>query len=160
MDSVFLEEDHQFIRQEARRIDASNLESQRRKALVDFRIEVARMRKDKEDAKDRKNKADSERLAKVVLISKVEDIYDLAWKFTIAKLGDQLDAFRYLGLPDVPAKGRFRKKAEWEAALKEVFLRYKAHILEHGPLFPSSLSVPASQIADDWEKEEEDEMEE
>ncbi|KAF8064382.1 hypothetical protein FPV67DRAFT_1699320 [Lyophyllum atratum] len=159
MDVTYHEEDHQFIRREARRMDASGLEKKRRKELVDFRVEVAHIRKGKELAKQQKIREDSERLSKVKLITKVEDIYDEKWNLTVAKLGEQIDAFRFIGLPDVPAKSRFSKKADRQEALKEIFQRYQCYILEHGPLFPPTV-VETPQIADDWEAEEEDEMDE
>ena len=138
---------------EACRVDESKLEASRRKELVDFRLEVARIRKDKEDARQAKLKADAERLSQVMLVTSISDIE----KLTVAKMGDQFDAFRFHGLPDVPPKSRFLHKAERQAELKKVLKHYQDHILEHGPLIsPLPLSnVPSIIIADDWEAEEE-----
>lgn len=49
-DAVFVAADDKFIMREARRIDASGLAKKPRQKLVDYRLEVARIRKDKEDA--------------------------------------------------------------------------------------------------------------
>ncbi|KAF8960711.1 hypothetical protein BDZ97DRAFT_1597629, partial [Flammula alnicola] len=56
MDAVFTCDDHIYIMREARRLDASGIEAVRRKELVDFRVEVARIRKEKEEARVQKLK--------------------------------------------------------------------------------------------------------
>lgn len=71
---------------------------------MDFQVEVAHICKEKELAKQQKIKEDCEWLSKVKLITRVEDIYDKKWSLTVEKLGKQIDTFRYIGLPDVPAK--------------------------------------------------------
>jgi hypothetical protein len=157
MDAVFLPEDHMFIMKEARKMDTSGLEKKRRKELVAFRVEVAQIRKDRENARKAKQLEDSERLSKVVLISRVEDIFDPAWKLTVPKLGEQLDALRLRGLPDVPATNNVPKKAERQIALKEQFIRYQAFLLQDNSLVePSVVSDPTVQIRDNWEAKEDD----
>jgi len=158
MDAVFVAADHKFVMQEARRIDASGLEKKRRQKLVDYRLEVARIRKGKEDARKQKAIDDALRLSKVVLISSMEAIMEL----TVLKMGDQIDAFRFRGLPDVPAKSRYPKKADRQTALKQIFQHYQQYVAEKGPL-PTpviDLQGPEAPIMDDWEADEEAEMEE
>ncbi|KAF8804592.1 hypothetical protein BYT27DRAFT_7259078 [Phlegmacium glaucopus] len=162
MDAVYVEADHKFIMREACRIDASGLEGKRRKQLVDFRVKVAQIRKGKEDARKQKVVEDAEQLSKVILITKVEDISDAAWNLTVAKLGEQIDAFRFCGLPNVPVKSRFPKKAERQEALKEIFLRYQQHIIERGslPTPTVNLSSHETRAVSGWEVDEDEEMEE
>jgi len=156
MDAVFTPDDHVYVMREARRLDESKLEAHRRKELVDFRVEVARIRKDKEDARQVKLKADAERLSQIVLVTSAADID----KLTVAKMGEQFDAFRFHGLPDVSPKSRFPRRAERQAELQKILQQYQEYILEHGPLISPLLpSNPTSvAIADDWEAEEEAEM--
>ncbi|KAF8961286.1 hypothetical protein BDZ97DRAFT_1664412 [Flammula alnicola] len=159
MDVVFTDADHRFVMREARILDSSGLEAKRRKEIVDFRVEVARIRKEKEDARKAKIQADTERLSKVVIITHVSHMAGL----TVAKLGDQIDAIRFRGLPDVPPKSRFPRKAERQVALNEIFIRYQAFIAERGESLPGTLELPLDigvPIAEDWEGEEEAEMDE
>jgi len=158
MDAVFVAADHKFIMREARRIDASGLEKKRRQNLVDYRLEVAHIRKDKEDAKKQKAIDDALRLSKVVLISTVEAIMQL----TVLKMGDQIDDFRFRGLPDVPAKSRFPKKADRQIALTQIFQHYQQYVAEKGPLPTPVVDLRGTEalIVDDWEADEEAEMEE
>ncbi|KAF8951787.1 hypothetical protein BDZ97DRAFT_1778312 [Flammula alnicola] len=158
MDVVFTEADHLYVMREARIIDASGLEKKRRKAIVDYRVEVARIRKGKEEARQTKIKADAERLSKVVLITKICDIPAL----TVAKLGDQIDAIRFRGLPDVPPKSRFPVKLARQEALEEIFIRYQAFILEKGDAVPNVDMLSGEQVVvrDEWEQQEEAEMDE
>ncbi|KAJ7475256.1 hypothetical protein B0H11DRAFT_1810745, partial [Mycena galericulata] len=58
MDAVFTAEDHAYIMREARRIDASGEEAQRREEIVDFRIRTAEMQKTKALAKIQKDAKD------------------------------------------------------------------------------------------------------
>jgi hypothetical protein len=154
IDAVFIDEDHLFAMREARKLDESGAERVRRKKIVDFRVEVARIRKEKEIARAQKLKDDAERLSKVVIITGADEIYGL----TVAKLGEQIDAIRFHGLPDVPAKSRFPKKADKQEALKDIFERYKVYLVEKGPLPLSNNVEPAVEL--DWEAEEEAEEEE
>jgi hypothetical protein len=157
MDAVFTRDDHLYVMREARRLDESKLEAHRRKELVDFRVAVARIRKDKEDARQVKLKADAERLSQVVLAKSTADID----KLTVAKMGEQFDAFRFHGLPDVPPKSRFPRRSERQAELENILKQYQDYVLEHGQLispFLSSNALSSVAIADDWEAEEEAEM--
>ena len=78
---------------EAQKINVSRVEVQCQRAIVDFQVQVAQMRKEKEFAKVIKLKADTERLSKVVLIRVVSEIYNTVKKVTVAQMGDQIDAF-------------------------------------------------------------------
>jgi hypothetical protein len=127
---------------------------------VDYRLEVARIRKGKEDARKQKAIDDALRLSKVVLISSMEAIMQL----TVVKMGHQIDAFRFRGLPDVPAKSRFPnlKKTDRQTILKQIFQQYQQYVAEKGPLPTPVVDLQGleAQIMDDWEADEEAEMEE
>ena len=111
--------------------------------------------KGRQDERKRKAIDDALRLSKVVLISSMDVIMQLS----VLQMGDQIDAFRFRGLPDVPAKGRFPKKADRQAALKQIFQHYQQYVAEKGPL-PTPVIGPEAPIVDDWEADEEAEMEE
>lgn len=158
MDATFTYQDHLYIMREARRMDSSRIEATRRREIVDFRVEVARIKKGKEEARQAKLKADIERLAKVSLVTEVSGIAGL----TVAQLGDQIDVFRFRGLPDVPAKSRTTKKADRQAAVEILVIRWHAFVLERGLPLSGIIELPSgpqTTICDDWEATEEAEME-
>ncbi|KAF8149950.1 hypothetical protein B0H34DRAFT_667267 [Crassisporium funariophilum] len=88
VDTVFIDEDHLFVMCEARKPDVSGAERIHRKKIVDFRVEVACIRKEKDIARAEKLKEDAEHLSKVVIITETQQIYRL----TVALLGEQIDA--------------------------------------------------------------------
>jgi len=136
IEGVFIDEDHLFVMPEERKLDEFGAGHIRRKKFVDFQVEVARIRKEKEIAQAEKLKEDTERLSKVVIITETKEIYDL----TVVKLGEQIDAIRFRGMPDVPAKSRYPKKADRQEALKGIFERYNVFLVEKGPHFAVSFS--------------------
>jgi len=156
MDAVFTFDDHMYVMREARKLDGSGVENKRRREIVDFRVKVAQMRKEKEIATAAKVKADTKWLSKVALIMEVVDIK----KYTVAQLGEQIDAFRFRGLLDVLAKSRFPRKAERQGAVEGLVIRWNEFILEHGepPMPTAHLSSDQPTIHDDWEAEEEAEL--
>lgn len=156
MDVVFKEADHISIMHQARILDASGIEGKRRKEIVDFRVEVAQIRKEKEDAHKAKNKANAERWLKVDIVTDIADLSGM----TVAMLGDQIDAIRFRGLSDVPPKSRFPRKGECQEALHEILPRYHAFLEVHGEVVSVLSSEPGIPVINDWVAEEEAEMDE
>lgn len=121
MDAVFTFDDHLHIMRTARELDSSGLEGKRKRALTEFWVKLATMRKEKEKAKPEKALADLRALLKVVLVTCEADIYSTTteWNLTIPKLHAQLNVLRLRGVPDIKANSTYSKKADTQAALSE-----------------------------------------
>jgi hypothetical protein len=116
MDALFSPEDHAYIRREARRIDASGAEAERRRQIVDFRIQTAEMNKEKADAKAKHEAEVLDANLKRPLVSLAE-----MDQLTVAKIVDQLNSYRARGVPNILKISNYRLKADKLAALKEAF---------------------------------------
>ncbi|KAJ6465190.1 hypothetical protein C8R47DRAFT_1235882, partial [Mycena vitilis] len=157
IDAVFTYDDHLFIMREARKEDASGLERDRKKALAEFRVKLANMRKEKEQAKREKAVADLRKLLEVALVTHEADIYS---NLTIPKLHEQLNAFRLRGVPGIKANSTYRNKEAKQTALAEAFKVFRA-APESFPVPASILAkfaAPETQIIQDWAAEEEMEL--
>lgn len=157
IDIVFTEDDHIFVMREARRLDASGLETKRRREIVDFRVRVAKMRQEKELSKRAKKAEDRERIMKVKLISCIADIYSKSCNLTIPKIHEQFDALRLRGVPEIMANSRYANKSEKQKGLEEAFRRYEMDPALY-PLPQNSSLEDSGLVIDDWEVEEEVEM--
>jgi prophage DNA circulation protein len=152
MDTVFTAA---YIMREARRIDASGEEAQRRRDIVDFRISTAELQKTKALAKTQKvAKKLQENLAReLVPPSQMAAL-------TIALIHDQLDAYRARGVPNLLTNTKYPLKADKLTALKEAEAWYRANMVPSMvavvPVLVPDL-VPA--IVEGWRDEEEAEME-
>lgn len=162
MDAVFTSEDHLFVMREARKVDSSGLEGSRRKELVDFRVQVAAMKKQREDAKRQKIADDRARILRVKLITCAEDIYDTQAALTIPKIHEQLDMLRLRGVPDIKPNSTYKRKKDKQEALEKAFKCFEANPAMY-PL-PSNESSPHSEnqieVVDEWDVEEDRELEE
>jgi hypothetical protein len=107
------EEDHVFLRQEARRIDESGVEKARQLELTAHRQEVVdnRLAKDAETAQ--KIRKETERLATIGIVTDRTEISHM----TDLKLKDQLELHRRRGDKDIPMKSKMKVKADRLAAL-------------------------------------------
>ncbi|KAJ7080892.1 hypothetical protein B0H15DRAFT_953240 [Mycena belliarum] len=99
MDVVFEMPDHLFVMREARQVDASGCEAAWRQELVDFRVRLAKLKEDREQAKQQKVKEDREKILATPLLRFVANIY--ARGMTIPKITAQLDVLRLRGVPDI-----------------------------------------------------------
>jgi hypothetical protein len=92
----------------------SGIERKRKGEPAEFRIRLAKMRKEKELAKHQKEIEDLRELVKVSLVSTLAQIYDTARaaNLTVKKLHQQLDAFRLRGMPDIKPNSIYPRKAD------------------------------------------------
>ncbi|KAJ7485891.1 hypothetical protein FB451DRAFT_1027055 [Mycena latifolia] len=155
VDAVFTPEDHLYIMREARRIDASGEERKIRQKIVDFRIRVAAMHKDKALAKVRKDEA----ILQANLTRPLLPFSELD-ALTIPGIVEQLDAYRARGVPNILKNSQYRVKADKLAALKAAFEWYRVHGAQlHVPVSaPGPISL-VPQVVEEWEVEEDAEME-
>ncbi|KAJ7213194.1 hypothetical protein GGX14DRAFT_519404 [Mycena pura] len=156
MDAVLTAEDHAYIMREARHIDASGSEAQRRREIVDFRTRTAEMQKTKAVAK-------SQKAAKVLQDNLTRSLIKLSnmETLTIPQIHDQLNAYRARGVQNMLANSKYPRKAEKLAALKAAFNAYVGRsdgvvVLD----VPSHMPEVLPMIIEDWRDEEETEMEE
>ncbi|KAJ6590252.1 hypothetical protein B0H10DRAFT_2221564 [Mycena sp. CBHHK59/15] len=135
MDALFEPPDHLYIMCLARKEDTSGMERKRKAELADFRIRLAKMKKDKEIAKHQKEVDDLRTLVKLV-------------NLTVKKLHQQLDAFCLRG-------------AALEAALKNYLLSPELYPVPESVLSRISVTVvrPATEVVEEWVEEEDIEME-
>jgi hypothetical protein len=158
VDSQFQEEDYQYVRKEARILDASKLETRRRREQKEFDLRVAQMRREREVEKARKIREELDRLGKVELISHIDEIN--AAGMTVAKLQDQLDVLKIVWKDtDIPLKSHIPKKADKQKALEEAFLRHQARVASLGNMLPEQPGLQSQpQIMEDWQSDEDEEM--
>jgi nitrogen fixation protein len=152
MDAVLKPEDHAYIMREARRIDASGLEAEKRCQIVDFRNQTAQMAKDKADAKV---KRDAEVLKKQLerpLVSPAA-----MDTLTVAKIVDQLNSYWALGVPNIPKTSHLKYKADKLDALK---VAHKWYHVNGDPTVLPEMPTVVPQVVEDWTPEEDIEMEE
>ncbi|KAJ7469144.1 hypothetical protein FB451DRAFT_1039011, partial [Mycena latifolia] len=162
MDAILTQEDHAYIMREARKVDASGREALRRQEIVDFRIKIAEMHKEKALAAARKAVATRRALRKLPIVGRTQIISDL----TIEKIHLQLNALRLRGVPDILPNSRYiRKPVKVEAletALRIYFQNADKYPLPPDPeadMDPTMVTVE-SNIVEDWADEEDAEMEE
>ncbi|KAJ7482107.1 hypothetical protein B0H11DRAFT_1915389 [Mycena galericulata] len=134
---------------------AGRKEAQRRQQIVDFRIQTARMNKDKAVAKIKHNAKVLEDQLKRPLVSLHE--MDM---LTAPKIVDQLNSYRARGVPNIAPISHYRLKADKLEALKKAYEWYRVNgkTLETPALLGTSTQL-VPQVVDDWEAEEDIEME-
>ncbi|KAJ7911715.1 hypothetical protein B0H13DRAFT_1875549 [Mycena leptocephala] len=167
MDALFEAPDHLYIMRLARKEDASGIERKRKAELAEFRIRLAKMRKEKELAKRQKEIEDLRELVKVSLVSTLAQIYDTARaaNLTVKKLHQQLDAFRLRGVPDIKPNSTYPRKADKQAALEAALKKYQLnpelYSVPQEVISKISVAVirPVTQVVVDWAEEEDVEME-
>jgi hypothetical protein len=116
---MFLGADHEFIRREARDLDARKLEKLRRQELDDHdRNEVAAKRTKDTTRRERQQK-EQDRLASIGLILDAEEIT----KLTVQQLDDQIQLHRVRNR-ELPAKSRLKRKADKCKALLDTIDQY------------------------------------
>jgi hypothetical protein len=123
-DHMNTEEDQQFLRQEARRIDESGLEKARREELNAHKLAAVDAKRAKDAEKAEKVRKEKERLAAIGVEA---DRGEIA-KMTDAKLKDQLELHRRAGDNEVPLKSKLKVKADRLAALLAAVDRSEARI--------------------------------
>ncbi|KAJ6555927.1 hypothetical protein B0H19DRAFT_947268 [Mycena capillaripes] len=107
------DEDHQFLRQEARRIDESGVEKARRAELNAHKQEVVDERREKDAEKAENARKETERLTAISIQLDRDEIQ----KLTDPKLKDQLELHRRAGDKAVPMKSRLKNKGDRLAAV-------------------------------------------
>ncbi|KAJ6548832.1 hypothetical protein B0H19DRAFT_952564, partial [Mycena capillaripes] len=107
------DEDHQFLRQEARRIDESGVEKARRAELNAHKQQVVDERREKDAEKAEKARKGTERLTAIGIQLDRDEIQ----KLTDPKLKDQLELHRRAGDKAVPMKSRLKNKGDRLAAV-------------------------------------------
>ncbi|KAF7341070.1 hypothetical protein MSAN_02093100 [Mycena sanguinolenta] len=114
MDEVMnTDEDHQFLRQEARRIDESGVEKARQAELNAHKQQVVDERREKDAEKAEKARKETERLTAIgIELDRAE-----VEKMTDPKLKDQLELHRRRGDKEIPMKSHMKNKGERLAAL-------------------------------------------
>ncbi|THU81616.1 hypothetical protein K435DRAFT_808933 [Dendrothele bispora CBS 962.96] len=173
MEALFENKDHQYIMQEARRIDASGLEAKQRTAQVEFRRRVVEMNKEKEEAKKKKAVELREKLKKIPLIRELTELETIprpeldpkgSRKWTGHVLDLQLDALRFRKVT-IPMKSKLTKVEDKREALKKGFKLYLKKLNEMGREWPNSLGndeilAEELRIEEEWHEQEDVEMEE
>ncbi|KAK7015442.1 hypothetical protein R3P38DRAFT_2543811 [Favolaschia claudopus] len=156
MNALFTAEDHAFIRRENRRIDASGVEAEKTRKIVEFRQQTAEMNKEKAAAK-------AQQAADLLRANLLRPLVSLAEMeaLTVAKIVDQLSAYRARGVPDILAMSKYKVKADKLAALRAAYHWYQSNMASAPPpTVPSSTVEPSVQIIDDWAADEDVEMDE
>ncbi|KAJ6593489.1 hypothetical protein B0H19DRAFT_1090568 [Mycena capillaripes] len=100
--------DHQFLRQEARRIDESGVEKARKDELNAHKQRVVDEKREKDAEKAEKIRKETERLEAIGIQLERAEIR----KMTDPKLKDQLELHRRAGDKEVPMKSRLKNKAD------------------------------------------------
>ncbi|KAF8193283.1 hypothetical protein K438DRAFT_1906799 [Mycena galopus ATCC 62051] len=118
------DEDHQFLRQEARRIDESSVEKARRAGLNAHKQQVVNERRDKDAEKAEKAREETARLTAIGIVIDLQEIE----KMTDPKLKDQLELHRRRGDKEIPKKSHMKNKGERLAALLAVIDRLEGNI--------------------------------
>ncbi|KAF7378023.1 hypothetical protein MSAN_00226200 [Mycena sanguinolenta] len=115
MDEVVnTDEDHQFLRQEARQIDESGIEKARQAELNAHKQQVVNERCEKDAEKAEKAQKETEHLT-AIGIEPVD--HAEVEKMTDPKLKDQLELHRCRGDKEIPMKSHMKNKGERLAAL-------------------------------------------
>ncbi|KAJ6449258.1 hypothetical protein C8R45DRAFT_849842 [Mycena sanguinolenta] len=118
------DEDHQFLRQEARRIDESGVEKARRTDLNAHKQQVVDERREKDAEKAEKARQETSRLTAIGIVLDRQHIK----KMTDPKLKDQLELHRRRGDKDVPMKSHMKNKGERLAALLTALDRLQGNV--------------------------------
>jgi translation initiation factor 2B subunit (eIF-2B alpha/beta/delta family) len=131
MDKEFGADDHKFVMQKARELDASGLEKKRQEALIEHAQKQVEQKQEKKKEKQGKKAAKKAHLAKVVLV------FDKAVIRTLqsAKLQDQLDAYELAGAP-LPRKADTKLVAKKIEALLAAIDSYNAGKWVPRPISP------------------------
>lgn len=120
----FTEEDHVYLRKEARILDSFGIEKKRRRELAEAQIKRV------EEKHEKKRKAAEKKQARETALAQLDLVTDLevARKLNVAQLNDQLELYRgILGKENVPLKKDLKLKAEKLEALLDVIRE-----LQHG----------------------------
>jgi hypothetical protein len=120
--NVFIEEDHTYVRQEARKRDGSHLEQKRNLALISHKDKQVAQRREKVQQKVQQKTQEESRLAG---IRRLENEMDVTTDMTNTELKDQLEIYRSL-IDGIPLKSHLKNKAAMIAALEEAITRYKS----------------------------------
>ncbi|KAH7917274.1 hypothetical protein BV22DRAFT_1135542 [Leucogyrophana mollusca] len=123
MDDIFIDEDHAHLRKEARMVDASGIERQRRDALIEHGKKVA---------KETRQKAEDRRTSQAKIDAHFSQLNIITDRTTINKmlveaLKDQLELHRRLDVEKtIPLKSHLKTKKERLHVLLLVIDRYEA----------------------------------
>lgn len=115
IDAKFTTEDHQYVMKAAREVDASGHEQKRKAEFIEFTEKKNQEKKEKADAKKKKDQEKWARIAGVTLIFDTAKIQSLKGK----ALEEQVEAYRFAGAPLPPAKKDLKLVKEKKAALVE-----------------------------------------
>ncbi|KAF8209626.1 hypothetical protein K438DRAFT_2063060 [Mycena galopus ATCC 62051] len=149
MDTVLTAEDHAYIMREARQIDSSGEEAQRRRDIVDFRKAKA-LAKSQKAAKD----LEAHLSHQLVPIAKMAGL-------TIPLIHDQLNSYHARGVPDIQANSNYARKADKLEALKKAFCWFGVNgMAQSVPVMSVDTPDGAAVIQEEWQAEEDTEMEE
>jgi hypothetical protein len=119
---MFVEGDHVYVHEQARKRDSHHLEKAHKAAIIAFKSKQIADRKQKMADKAQKIHDTQARLAAVQRVDAIEDV---TLNMTIAQLKDQLEIYRSL-IDGIPLKSYLKTKADMIAALKTAINRYKA----------------------------------
>jgi hypothetical protein len=168
MMALFEEEDYRFIRQEARRLDASKTEQERKRAQVEFRRRVIQMNMEKEEARKKAAEETRVRLSQIHLINDVSDLnkpHPVSGKtrWTGDMLDEQLDALKFRGMTNMRARSTLKvpdKRLEIEKWLPIYMELLRQRGLPHGShINDTPTSSDDQEMANDFYGDEEREME-
>ncbi|KAH9949428.1 hypothetical protein B0H21DRAFT_820030 [Amylocystis lapponica] len=119
------EEDHTFLRVQARLIDSSKLELQRRQAQIDFNQRVVDLKRTKDEDKRQKDAAFAEKIAELTIVLDPRGMDGL----TVAELKLQLEWHRTVWDTEkpkkIPLKSQLKVKLSMRTALGEAVIEYK-----------------------------------
>jgi hypothetical protein len=119
---LFVNEDHVFVRQEARKRDGGNLERKWKNAVAESKDKQVAEKRDKAFQKAQRMTQEKARLAGIECL---EDVEQVTVDMTITQLKDQLEIYRKL-VDGIPLKSHLRTKAAMLDALKAAIRKYKA----------------------------------
>lgn len=139
MDTVLTAEDHTYIMREARRIDVSDKEAQRRRDIIDFCVKTADMQKAKALAKSQKAAKDLQDHLSRRLVPLAE-----MGTLTIPLIHDQLNSYHARGVPNIQANSHYPCKAEKLDTLKEAFQWFDVH---RTPMLIPEIPVSAAEVS-------------
>jgi hypothetical protein len=153
MNNNLNEDDHKFLMQMGREVDASGLEPKRQAKTVVYNQAKVKKRNDK-DRKAAQGKAETNaRLAKVTLIFDKDVIEGLKGQ----KLQDQLDAFRLAGAPLPALKKDVKAVADKKKAIQQAIDQHE--MKKWTPKVFDDEEADSFQ-ADEFDEEDEEEEEE
>ena len=126
MDGMLTQEkDQQFLRQQARALDASGLEEKRRRELVEYHNQAVTVKRQRDAKREAKSKEDAHRLSAIDLLLDSETLKT----YNVKQLKDQLTLLR-MEMDDIPREKDIGNKAH---RLEVLLSAVKAYLKEHGP---------------------------